>query len=48
MGIYKILCKSCTIFLKQIQLINQVKAPGYYNYFEGMKLSKLLDLGKFF
>ena len=33
---------------KTVQLIGQVKAPGYYNYFEGMKLSKLLDLGSGF
>ena len=31
--------------IQQVQLIGQVKAPGYYHYYEGIQLNDLLDLG---
>ena len=35
------------VFQKQqfVQLIGQVKAPGIYNYYEGMRVKDLLELG---
>ena len=31
--------------LREVEIIGQVKSPGKYNYFEGMKLNDLLNLG---
>ena len=36
-----------SIFTNQswVEIIGQVKKPGYYNYFDGMTLKNLIDLG---